>query len=69
MSADIQDAVALAEDLRIDTDLRTAITTTEVELGYVRALLALRPGDARRVEDELEVLARLADLKVQAVQR
>lgn len=66
----LQDAVTLAADLRIDAELQTAITYTKVELGHVRALLKHRGGkDQRLVEDELQVLARLADLKLQAGQR
>lgn len=65
--SDLQDAVALAQDPRIDAELRAAITTTEVELWYVRQLLKLRGGrDQRLISDELEVLARLADLTLQA---
>lgn len=63
MSA-IQDAVALARDYQLET----AITHTTVELGYVRQLLKHRGGnDQRLLADELEVLARLADLKLQLV--
>ncbi len=59
----LQDAVALAEDFQ----LQTAITYTEVELSYVQQLLKHRGGkDQRLITDELEVLARLADLKIQA---
>lgn len=59
----IQDAVTLAQDYQ----LTTAITHTEVELAYVRQLLKHRGGnDPRLVTDELEVLARLGDLKRQA---
>lgn len=61
---ELQDAVTLAADYQ----LVTAITNTTVELEYVRKLLALRGGkDQRLITDELEVLARLADLKRQAV--
>lgn len=57
----LQDAVTLARDI----DIATAISVTTAELAHVRALLELRPDDPRRVSDELEVLARLADLKRQ----
>jgi hypothetical protein len=64
--SELQDAVTLAADLRGDAELETTITTTQVELGYVRQLLEHRGGrDQRLVADELEVLARLADLKLQ----
>jgi hypothetical protein len=59
---DIQDAVALARDF----ELTTAISVTEAELSHVRALQQLRGHkDMRLVDDELQVLARLADLKLQ----
>jgi hypothetical protein len=57
----LQDAVRLADDFQ----LQTAITYTEVELAYVRKLIELRGNTPRMVNDELEVLARLADLKLQ----
>jgi hypothetical protein len=51
----------------VDPELQTAITYTTVELAYVRQLLAHRGGKCPSlVTDELEVLARLADLKMQA---
>lgn len=58
----IQDAVTLAQD----AELLTAITVTTTELHHVRELMRLRGGkDMRLVDDELEVLARLADLQRQ----
>lgn len=61
--SDLQDAVTLAND----AELATAISVTTTELEHVRALQRLRGHrDMRLVDDELEVLARLADLKVQA---
>lgn len=67
MTPELQDAVTLSQEMRVDAELQTAITMTTVELTYVRALLKIRGGcDQRLVSDELEVLARLADLKVQA---
>jgi hypothetical protein len=64
----MKDPGDVATGMRIDAELRTAITYTEVELGHVRALLEHRGGnDQRLIADELHVLARLADLKLQAV--
>lgn len=49
-----------------DAELRTAISYTQTELEHVRALLKHRGGnDQRLIADELNVLARLADLKLQ----
>jgi len=57
----------LVADLRsIDAELATAITCTQTELWHVQQLLALRGPTQALVTDELEVLARLADLKIQA---
>lgn len=54
----------------IDAELATAITYTETELRYVRTLLEHRGGkDQRLLTDELQVMARLADLKIQAAHR
>lgn len=55
--SELQDAVTLAMDLS-QVDLATAIVVTEVELEHVR-----RHGT---VTQELQALARLADLKLQA---
>lgn len=59
--SELQDAVRLADDWQ----LRTAISNTEAELEYVRKLIELRGHTPQMVTDELEVLARLADLKLQ----
>lgn len=64
----LQDAVTLAEELRPDAELETAITMTTVELSHVQALIKIRGRTDRMTTDELEVLARLADLKLQARQ-
>lgn len=64
MSAELQDAVTLANDAEIATAIR--ITTTELE--HVQALIRLRGRNDRLTTDELEVLARLADLQRQAQQ-
>jgi hypothetical protein len=63
---ELQDAVTLCADLAIDPELAAAINTTGVELGYVQALIKLRGRTPALDTDELEVLARLADLHVQA---
>jgi len=60
--SEIQDAVTLAAEWQ----LRTAISNTEAELEYVHKLMELRGPTEALVTDELEVLARLADLKIQA---
>ncbi len=58
---ELQDAITLAEDYFprdiSGVDLATAVTITEVELAYVR-----KHGT---VTQELQTLARLADLKLQ----
>jgi hypothetical protein len=58
--------VTLAAELEIDPELAAAITLTGVELDYVRRLIKIRGRTAALATDELEVLARLADLHVQA---
>ncbi len=67
-SAEIQDAITLIRDCFPSTsaELRTAISYTQTELEHVRTLLKHRGGnDQRLIADELNVLARLADLKLQ----
>lgn len=51
-----------------EATIATAILVTETELDLVRQLIQIRGDDPRLITDELEVLARLADLHVQAGQ-
>jgi len=64
--SDLQDAVTLTRDLAIDPELAAAITTTGVELDHVRELIKIRGLTDALSRDELEVMARLADLHIQA---
>jgi hypothetical protein len=69
MNAELQDAVTLTRDLAIDPELAAAITTTGVELDHVRGLIKIRGRTDALSRDELEVMARLADLWVQVEKR
>jgi len=66
MNVELQDAVTLTRDLAIDAELAAAITTTGVELEYVQGLIKIRGRTDALTTDELEVMARLADLHIQA---